>query len=99
MERQLSITEARKQLAHIVDLAEHKGENCIIIRHGQPAAVIVSMEVYLQWKKEREDLLGVIKRTQAANVDAGPEQVTRQDLEARHDAQTLPIDQLDKVVR
>ena len=83
MERQLGITEARKQLAQIIDQAEYKGENCIIIRHGQPAAAVVSMEIYLQWKKERENLFGVIRRIQAANADADPEQVMREVLDAQ----------------
>ena len=98
MERQLGITEASKQLAHIVDLAEHKSENCIIISYGRPAAVVVPMEVYLQWKKERENLSGVIRKVQAADVDADPEQVMRV-LETKKAADALLSDPLDKVVR
>jgi prevent-host-death family protein len=83
MERQLGISEARKQLGQIIDQAEYKGENCVIIRHGQPAAAVVPMAVYLRWKKERDDLVEVIRKMQTTNVDADPEQVMRQVLEAQ----------------
>jgi antitoxin (DNA-binding transcriptional repressor) of toxin-antitoxin stability system len=34
MERQLGITEARKQLAQMIDQVEYRGETWIIVRHG-----------------------------------------------------------------
>ncbi len=83
MERQLGITEARKQLAQIVDQVKYKGENYVIIRHGQPAAVVVSMDVYRQWKKKREELFDVIRNVQEANADADPDQVMQEVLEAQ----------------
>lgn len=83
MERELGISEARKQLGQIIDQAKNKGENFIIIRYGQPAAAVVPMAVYLHWKKEHEDLVEAIRRMQVANMDADPEQVMRQVLEAQ----------------
>jgi prevent-host-death family protein len=83
MERQLGITEARKQLAQIVDQVKYKGEHCVIIRHGQPAAVVVSMDVYRQWQRRREEFFDAIRRVQEANVDADPDQVMQEVLEAQ----------------
>jgi len=83
MERRLSITEARKQLAHIVDRVKHKGENYVIVRHGQPAAAIVPIDAYLRWKEEREELFGTIRKIQAANPNAEPDQVMQDVLEAQ----------------
>ena len=83
MERRLGITEARKQLAHIVDRVKHKGENYVIVRHGQPAAAVVPMEVYLRWKEEREELFGTIRKIQAANPNADPDQVMQDVREAQ----------------
>jgi len=83
MERQLGITEARKQLARIVDDVKYAGDYYIIVRHGQPAAAIVPMEVYRQWKRERQELFGIIRRTQAANPDADPNQVMEEVLQAQ----------------
>ena len=83
MERRLGITEARKQLAHIVDRVKYEGENYVIVRHGQPAAVVVPMEVYRRWKEEREELFGTIRKIQAANPNAEPDQVIQDVLEAQ----------------
>jgi len=84
MERQLDITEARKQLGQIVDQVKYKGDHYVIMRHGQPAAAVVPMEVYRQWKKEREELFDVIRRIQAVHEDADPDQVMQAVLEAQH---------------
>ncbi|MCG2769153.1 MAG: type II toxin-antitoxin system Phd/YefM family antitoxin [Anaerolineae bacterium] len=83
MERRLGITEARKQLAHIVDRVKYEGENYVIVRHGQPAAVVVPMEVYRRWKEEREEMFGTIRKIQAANPNADPDQVMQDVLEAQ----------------
>ena len=83
MERRLGITEARKQLAHIVDRVKYEGENYVIVRHGQPAAVVVPMEVYRRWKEEREEMFGTIRKIQAANPNAYPDQVMQDVLEAQ----------------
>ncbi|GEM_PF-1577878 len=89
MERQMGVTEARKQLARIVDEVKYKGENYIIIRHGQPAAAVVPMEVYRRWKQEREELFGVIREIQAANADADPDQVMREVLDAQQSVRPI----------
>ena len=83
MERQLGITEARKRLARIVDAVKYEGDNYVIVRHGQPAAAIVPIEVYRQWKRERQELFGIIRRIQAANPDADPNQVMEEVLQAQ----------------
>ena len=51
MERQLGVTEARKQFAQMIDEVKYKGDNYIIVRHGEPAAAVVPVEVYLQWRQ------------------------------------------------
>ena len=83
MERRLGITEARKQLARIVDEVQYKGANYIIVRHGEPAAVVVPIDIYRRWKKEREKLFEVIRSVQAANKGADPNEVMREVLEAQ----------------
>jgi len=91
MEGRLSITEARKQLANIVDRVEHKGENYIIVRHGKAAAAVVPMEVYRRWRMEREELFKVIQEIQAANANADPDKLVREVLEAQQAVrQSLP---------
>ena len=83
MERRLDITEARKQLARIVDQVRYRGDNYIIVRHGQPAAAVVPMDVYRRWKQEREELFAILRETQAAYADADPQQAMQDVLEAQ----------------
>ena len=83
MEKQLGVTEARKELARIIDEVKYKGSHYVIVRRGEPAAALVPMDVYLQWKREREELFDVIRKIQAANADADPDQVMQEVLEAQ----------------
>jgi prevent-host-death family protein len=83
MEKTLGVTEARKELARIIDEVKYKGNNYIIVRRGEPAAAVVPMDVYERWKKEREALFDVIRKIRAANADADPDQVMREVLEAQ----------------
>ena len=83
MERQLGVTEARKQFAQMIDEVKYRGDNYIIVRHGEPAAAVVPVEVYRQWKREREEFFDLIRSVQAENADADPDQVMREVLEAQ----------------
>lgn len=83
MERRLGVTEARKDLARIIDEVKYKGENYIIVRHGQPAAAVVPIEVYRHWQQEREELFATIRNIQSAHVDAEPDQIMQDVLEAQ----------------
>jgi prevent-host-death family protein len=91
MERKLDITEARKQLANIVDRVSYKGENYVIVRHGQETAALVPIEVYRRWKAEREELFQVIREVQQANTSADPDQVMQEVLEAQQAVRRSPV--------
>jgi prevent-host-death family protein len=43
--RKASIANAKAHFSELVDLAEHKGQRTLILRHGKPAAAIVPAEV------------------------------------------------------
>jgi len=76
MERQLGITEARKKMAEIVEQVQHQGKGFIINRHGKPAAAVVPVEVYENWKQQRRELFDLIRQMQGqANLD--PEEAER----------------------
>ena len=83
MERQLGVTEARKQFAQMIDEVKFRGDNYIIVRHGEPAAAVVPMEVYLQWKRERAELFDLIRNVRAENADADPNEAMKVVLEAQ----------------
>lgn len=43
--REMSFVEAKAHLSELVDMAQHKNERIIILRHGKPAAAIVPVDV------------------------------------------------------
>lgn len=90
MERKLDITEARKQLASIVDRVSYRGENYVIVRHGQEAAAVVPIELYRRWKAERTELFKVIREVQQANPSADPDQVMEEVLDAQQTVRRSP---------
>ena len=83
MERRLGVSEARKELARVIDDVKYRGENYIIVRHGEPAAAVVPMSVYLEWKRERTRLFETIREVQAGNAGADPDEVMTAVLEAQ----------------
>jgi prevent-host-death family protein len=42
--RKTSLANAKTHLSKLVDLAEHRGQRILILRHGKPAAVIAPVE-------------------------------------------------------
>lgn len=83
MERSLGVTEARKELARIIDDVKYKGDNYVIVKHGQPAAVVVPVDLYRRWKEEREELFALIREMQTPNLEADPNQVMQEVLHAQ----------------
>jgi prevent-host-death family protein len=81
MERQMGITEAREKMAEIVEQVQYQGNSFIINRHGKPAAAVVPVEVYENWKQQRNELFDLIRQMQErANLD--PEEAERLAAEA-----------------
>ena len=81
MERQMGITEAREKMAEIVEQVQYQGNSFIINRHGKPAAAVVPIEVYENWKQQRNELFDLIRQMQQrANLD--PEEAERLAAEA-----------------
>ncbi len=83
MERKLGVTQARKELARIIDDVKYKGENYIIVRHGKPAAAVVPIEVYRRLERERQALFEAIRNVQSANPEAEPDAVMKDVLDAQ----------------
>ena len=85
MEKQLGVTKVRQRLAYVIDDVRYRGEHYIILQHGKPAAVVVPLEVYHQWKQERDEFFAAIRRIQESNPQADPERVEQEVLEAQQD--------------
>ena len=71
MEKKLGITEAREKIAEIVEQVQYRGDAYVISRHGKPAAAVVPVAVYENWKHQRRELFDQIREMQQrANLDA-----------------------------
>lgn len=70
MERALGVTEARKEFSDLVEKVQYQGDAYIISRHGKPAAAVVSVQVYENWKRQRDEFFNLIRDIQAeADLD------------------------------
>lgn len=76
MDRELGVTQARKNFRDLVEKVQYKGETYIISRHGKPAAAVVPLQVYEYWKQQREDLFRLIREMQQ-EADLDPEEAEK----------------------
>lgn len=83
MERELGITKARETLSDMVERVQFQGDTFIISRHGKPAAAVVPIEVYENWKRQRREFFDAVRRLQAANEEVDPDQVMKDVLQAQ----------------
>ena len=65
MEIVLGVTEARKDFSELVEKVQYQGDAYMINRHGKPAAALVPVQVYEDWKKEQEKLFQTIREVQS----------------------------------
>ena len=72
MERELGVTEARKEFRELVEKVQFEGDTYIISRHGKPAAAVVPVQVYENWRRQRNELFNLFREMQAeADLDPG----------------------------
>lgn len=83
MEKAIAVTNARGRFRTIVDEVQFEGVSYVVSRHGRPAAALVPIQVYENWKQQRKRLLELIEQVGAANPDAGPDDVIRDVLAAQ----------------
>lgn len=83
MERTIGVTRARDEFRKIVDQVQYQGDKYIIERHGAPAVAVVPVDIYENWKKQRQQLLELIREVQAANADTDPDEVMQDVLAAQ----------------
>ena len=83
MEKELGITEARRQFSSIIDEVRYRGDNYVIVKHGEPAAAIVPISLYRKWQHERQELFNVIREIRERNQEADPDEVMQEVLKAQ----------------
>jgi prevent-host-death family protein len=83
MEKKLGVTEARERFSEIVEKVQYRGDAFVINRHGKPAAAVVPVNVYENWKRQREEFFATIRQIQEENRDQDPEEAMRDAIEAQ----------------
>lgn len=81
MKNTYSLTEARKEFSRIVKDVQYRGDSYIISRHGEEAAAVVPIEVYKEWKRQRDELFQMIRDIQG-EADLDPQQAEKLAAEA-----------------
>lgn len=66
----MSVTQAREKLSDLVEQVRYQGDTFVISRHGKPAAAVVPIEVYENWKRQQKGFFDLIREMQQrANLD------------------------------
>jgi prevent-host-death family protein len=81
MERVLGITQAREEFSTIVEQVQHQGDTYVISRHGKRAAAVVPIQVYEEWKRQRNEFFEFIRQAQQ-QAELAPEEAERLAAEA-----------------
>ncbi len=81
MEKRLGITKARQDFSQIVEQVQYQGDSYIIDRHGTPAAAVVPLKVYEDWKRQRKKFFDLLRQMQK-EADLPPEEADRLAAEA-----------------
>lgn len=81
MEKRLGITKARQDFSQIVEQVQYRGDSYIINRHGSPAAAVVPLKVYEDWKRQREKFFDLLRQMQK-EADLSAEEADRLAAEA-----------------
>ena len=82
MEKMIGLTEARKQFSGIVNEVMYQGDTYVIEKQGKPAAAVVPMDVYEQWRRRRERFFDLIRDAQEQNLDVDAASIMQDVLDA-----------------
>jgi len=61
VEKEMGVTEARKEFSSLVTDVQYQGGAYVISRHGEKAAAVVPVHVYQDWKKQRKEFFDQIR--------------------------------------
>jgi prevent-host-death family protein len=83
MDKEIGVTEARKQFASLIEQVKHQHDSYVIIRNGKRAAALVPVEAYDRQVRERERLFEAIANLQVANQGVDPDDALADVLDAQ----------------
>jgi prevent-host-death family protein len=85
MEKVLGITKAREEFSTMIEQVQHQGDSYVISRHGKPAAAVVPIQVYEEWKRQRNEFFELVRQAQQ-DADLTPEEADRIAVESREES-------------
>jgi prevent-host-death family protein len=71
VEKRIAAFDARRNFGKVLQDVSAKGDRFLIERHGEPVAALVSIELYNQWRRTRDDFFAGIRAAQA-RADLSP---------------------------
>ena len=71
MEKSVAAFEARRRFGQLLQDVATKGDSVVVERHGEPVAAVVPIELYRQWKQERNRFFAAIREA-ATRADLAP---------------------------
>jgi prevent-host-death family protein len=77
MEKVLGVTEARKKFSSIVEQVQCEGDTYLISRYGKPAAALVPVEVYDNWRQHQREMFFDLVRDMQKEADLSPKEADR----------------------
>ncbi|MFO7943650.1 MAG: type II toxin-antitoxin system Phd/YefM family antitoxin [Anaerolineales bacterium] len=76
VEKEMGVTEARKEFSSLVRDVQYQGGAYVISRHGEKAAAVVPIQVYRDWKKQRKEFFDQIREIQD-KADLSPQEASQ----------------------
>ncbi|HEY6042763.1 MAG TPA: type II toxin-antitoxin system Phd/YefM family antitoxin [Anaerolineae bacterium] len=64
MDKRIGVAKARSSLSEIVEQVQFRGNAYIINRNGKPAAAVVPIDVYENWKRQRRAFFDSVREMQ-----------------------------------
>jgi prevent-host-death family protein len=72
MEKVIAAFDARRQFGTVIQDVVVKGDRFVVERHGTPVAALVPIEVYEQWKQQRQAFFDQLRQAASqANLSDG----------------------------
>lgn len=75
MTKTTTAIKARKNLGRLLEETFYRGDEFIIERAGKPMAVLISVQEFERWRKQREADFAVFDEVRAKAADAVPDKV------------------------
>ncbi len=73
MEKTIGAFEVRRKFGKVIQEVLTKGDKYIIERHGEEVAVVVPVEIYKQWKQDRDKFFEELSELQG-EANMSPEE-------------------------